>query len=141
MSAINTIQDEIIENFSLFENDQDKYAYLIDLGKNVTALPDTDKIDENIVRGCQSKVWLTTRIEEGQIHYQADSDALIVKGLISLLLQVLSGQTPQAITKAELYFVEKIGLKQMLSMTRSNGLAAMIKKMKLYAIAYQAKTE
>lgn len=141
MSAINTIQDEIIEEFSLFDNDQDKYAYLIDLGKKVEALPDTFRVEDNIVKGCQSKVWLVTDYNEGAVEYRADSDALIVKGLISLLLRVFSGQKPEDIATAEPYFVDKIGLKQMLSMTRSNGLAAMMKKIKLYALAYQAKTE
>lgn len=139
MSDINAIQDEIIEEFTLFDNDQDKYTYLIDLGKKVEALPDDSRVEDNIVKGCQSKVWLETDFREGVVAYRADSDALIVKGLISLLLRVFSGHKPEEIAEAEPYFVDKIGLKQMLSMTRSNGLAAMMKKIKLYALAYQAK--
>lgn len=139
MQTIEEIQQEIIEEFELFDNDQDKYTYLIDLGKKVPELEAEARTDENIVKGCQSKVWLVTDFAEGRITYRADSDALIVKGLISLLLRVFSGHSPQEVLDAEVHFVDKIGLRQMLSMTRSNGLAAMLKKIKMYAIAYQAK--
>ncbi|MEM6298603.1 MAG: SufE family protein [Bacteroidota bacterium] len=141
MTSINDIQDEIIEEFSLFDNPQDKYTYLIDLGKKVEALEAEDKTEDNIVKGCQSQVWLTADFQEELLHYHADSDAMIVRGLVSLLLRVLSGHSPKEIVEADLYFVDKIGLKQMLSMTRSNGLAAMMKKMKMYALAYQTKLQ
>ncbi|MGF1533079.1 MAG: SufE family protein [Bernardetiaceae bacterium] len=140
---ISAIQEEIIEEFALFDNDQDKYSYLIDLGKQLPPLTEAERSPENIVKGCQSKVWLVTDLDEQmqQIIYRADSDALIVKGLIGLLLRVFSGQSPQAILEAEVYFIEKIGLNQMLSMTRSNGLAAMLKQIKRYALAYQSKVD
>ena len=134
--SIHHIQDEIIEEFELFDNWEDKYAYLIELGKNLPAMPETLKTDERKVKGCQSSVWLYPSLENQQIIFQADSDALIVKGLVSLLIRLLSGQSPEAIAQAELYIFEKIGMTQHLSMTRANGLAAMIKQMKMYATAY-----
>ncbi len=141
MTSINDIQNEIIEEFSLFDNPQDKYTYLIDLGKKVEALEASAKTEENIVKGCQSQVWLTAAFRDSSLYYRADSDAMIVRGLVSLLLRVLSGHAPKEIMEADLYFVDKIGLRQMLSMTRSNGLAAMMKKMKMYALAYQTKLQ
>ncbi len=137
--TINEIQDEIIEEFSLFDNRNDQYAYIIELGKKLAQLPESLKTEENIVKGCQSKVWLQPGFEEGKVQFQADSDSTLVKGLVGLLVRVLSDRIPEEINNAELYFVDKIGLREMLSMNRSNGLSAMIKQMRLYAIAYQAK--
>ena len=134
---IQELQDEIIEDFSLFDNANDKYAYIIDLGKSLENFPEGEKKDDLLLKGCQSKVWLLSSFEEGKVIFKADSDAMIVKGLVSLLLKVLSGHTAKEILEADLYFVDKIGLLQMLSMTRSNGLNAMMKQMKLYALAYQ----
>ncbi len=136
--TINAIQDEIIEEFELFDNWTDKYAYIVEIGKKLPDLAEEHKTEENIIKGCQSKVWMTARMEGDQAVFDADSDAIIVKGLISLLLRVLSNQTPEEIAKTDLYFMEKIGLAQHLSMTRSNGLAAMVKQIKLYAVAFQA---
>ena len=136
--TINEIQDEIIEEFSLFDNRNDQYAYIIELGKKLAQLPESLKTEENIVKGCQSKVWLQPGFEEGKVQFQADSDSTLVKGLVGLLVRVLSDRIPEEINNAELYFVDNIGLREMLSMNRSNGLSAMIKQMRLYAIAYQA---
>ena len=135
--SINDLQDEIIEDFSLFDNVNDKYAYIIDLGKSLEDLPEEERKDDLLIKGCQSKVWLMTSFEDEKVVFKADSDAMIVKGLVSLLLKVLSGHSPKEILDADLYFVDKIGLLQMLSMTRSNGLNSMMKQMKLYALAYQ----
>jgi cysteine desulfuration protein SufE len=137
--TIQQVQDEIIEEFELFDNQNDKYNYIIEMGKKLPALNEAYKLDENLIKGCQSKVWLHTEWEEGKIQYCADSDALIVRGLVSLMVRVLSNRTPQEIMEADLYFVKKIGLDQMLSMTRSNGLSSMIKQMKFYALAYQSR--
>ncbi len=137
--TINEIQDEIIEEFALFDNRNDQYAYIIELGKKLAPLPETYKTDENIVKGCQSKVWLQPSFGEGKVHFTADSDSTLVKGLVGLLLRVLSARTPKEIQQAELYFVDEIGLREMLSMNRSNGLAAMLKQIRLYALAYDAK--
>jgi cysteine desulfuration protein SufE len=139
--SINTIQDEIIEDFNLFDNWEDKYAYIIELGKKLPLLEEKYKTDEFKIKGCQSNVWVKSFFEEGKVFFQADSDAMIVKGLVSLLLKVLSNQTPDEISKAHLYFIEKIGMAQNLSMTRANGLASMIKQMKLDALAYLQKIE
>jgi len=135
--TINDLQDEIIEDFSLFDNVNDKYAYIIDLGKNLQDFPEQERKEDLLIKGCQSKVWLVSSFENGNVIFKADSDAMIVKGLVSLLLGVLSGHSPKEILEANLYFVDKIGLLQMLSMTRSNGLNSMMKQMKLYALAYQ----
>lgn len=137
--TINETQDEIIEEFSLFDNRNDQYAYIIELGKKLSELPEEQKTEENIVKGCQSKVWLQPDFKEGKVQFQADSDSTLVKGLVGLLVRVLSDRLPKEINDADLYFVDKIGLREMLSMNRSNGLSAMIKQMRLYAIAYQAK--
>lgn len=136
---ITDIQDEIIEEFSLFDNKNDSYTYLIELGKKLSDLPEKYRSDENIIKGCQSKVWLVAEMETDKIRYFADSDSTLVKGIVSLLVRILSEQTPQAILDAELYFIDQIGLKQMLSMNRSNGLASMIKQIKFYALAFSAK--
>lgn len=131
-------QNEIIEEFSMFEDWMDKYEYIIGLGKELQALSDDAKTDENLVKGCQSKVWLTSAINNGKIEFNADSDALITKGLIGLLVRVLSHHSPQEIIETELFFIDQIGLKEHLSPNRANGLASMVKKMKTYAIAYSA---
>ena len=140
--TINQIQDEIIEEFALFDNKNDQYGYIIELGKKLNELPKEDYKDENLIKGCQSKVWLTAQKSENsgetQIKYFADSDSTLVKGLVSLLMRVLSEQPAKEITSSDLYFIDKIGLSQLLSMNRSNGLASMVKQMKIYALAYQA---
>lgn len=140
--TINQIQDEIIEEFELFDNKNDQYGYIIELGKKLENLPEDGYKDENLIKGCQSKVWLTAEKSEQnneiQIKYLADSDSTLVKGLVSLLMRVLSEQPAKEILSADLYFIDKIGLGQLLSMNRSNGLASMVKQMKIYALAYQA---
>jgi cysteine desulfuration protein SufE len=135
--TINEIQDEIIEDFGLFDNWEDRYAYIIELGKKLPELQEEHKIEENKIKGCQSSVWMITRLQDGKIIFEGDSDAIIVKGLVSLLIKVLSNQSAEEVANAHLYFVEKIGMKQHLSMTRANGLASMIKQMKMYGLAYQ----
>lgn len=139
--ALNKIQDEIIEEFSIFSDWLDKYDYLIELGNDLPDIDPAYKTDEYIINGCQSKVWLNADFKDGKMWYQADSDAIIVKGIAALLVKVLNGQPPKEIIDNDLYFIDEIGLKQNLSPTRSNGLVAMVKKMKLYAIAYQAKEQ
>ncbi|GAB2776326.1 SufE family protein [Rhabdobacter roseus] len=136
--SINEIQDELISDFELFDDWESKYEYIIDLGKQLPPLEEQYKTEENIIKGCQSRVWLHTYLEGDKLHFAADSDAIIVRGLVSMLVKVLSGHTPEAIAKADLYFLERIGLHQHLAQTRSNGLASMVKQMKHYAIAYQA---
>lgn len=137
--TINQTQDEIIEEFALFDDWADKYEYIIDLGKKLKPLDAQYKTDDNIIKGCQSRVWLHAHLEGDQLVFVADSDAVIVKGLVSLLVRVLSGRTPEEIAAANLYFLDEVGLQQHLAQTRSNGLASMLKQMKNYAIAYQAK--
>ena len=146
--TINERQDEIIEEFSGFDDWMDKYQLLIDLGNEQEPLDEKYKIESNLIDGCQSRVWLQAdlvgmRNEEGEmrnvIHFQAESDALIVKGIVSLLIRVLNDSTPQDILDADLYFIEQIGLKEHLSPTRSNGLLAMVKQMRMYALAFQTK--
>ena len=139
--SINEAQEEIIEEFSFFEDWMDKYEHIIDLGKELEGLDDVHKLDEHLVKGCQSKVWLTADMKDDALHFSADSDAIITKGLVALMMRVLSGNKPEDIMNADLYFVDRIGLKEHLSPTRSNGLVSMIKKMKLYAIAYHAKAQ
>ena len=139
MATINEIQDEIISEFTDFDDWMDRYAYIIDLSNEVPALDEQHKTPDNIIEGCQSRVWLGARYDNGLLYFDADSDAIIVKGIISLLMRVLSGHTPQEILGSELYFVDRIGLSEHLSPTRSNGLVAMIKQMRVYALAYQAK--
>lgn len=137
--TIEEIEREIIEEFSLFDSWDDKYEYIIDLGKKLPVLEDELKRDENKVRGCQSTVWLVADYKDGRIYYQADSDAMIVKGLISMLIRVLSGQTPDDIVNAKLDFIREIGMMSHLAQTRSNGLLAMVKQMKNYALAFKVK--
>ena len=139
MKTINEIQDEIVEEFSDFDDWMDKYQLLIDLGNEQEPLNPEYKTDQNLIDGCQSRVWLQADMEDGKIIFQAESDALIVKGIIALLIKVVSGHTPDEILKSELYFIEKIGLKEHLSPTRSNGLLAMVKQMRMYALAFKAK--
>ena len=137
--TINEIQDEIIEEFSGLEDWMDKYQLLIDLGNELAPLDERYKTEQNLIDGCQSRVWLQADYEDGQIHFSAESDALIVKGIVSLLIRVLSDHTPQEILDADLYFIEEIGLKEHLSPTRSNGLVAMVKQIRAYALAFSAK--
>ena len=137
--TINESQDEIIEEFELFDDWADKYEYIIDLGKKLKGLPEEQKTEENIIKGCQSRVWLNARKDDESLIFDADSEAIIVKGLVNMLIRVLSGHTPKEIAKADLYFMEKIGMSQHLAQTRSNGLASMVKQMKNYAIAYSLK--
>ncbi|HWI94128.1 MAG TPA: SufE family protein [Flavisolibacter sp.] len=137
--TIEEIEQEIIEEFSLFDSWDDKYEYIIDLGKKLPVLEDQHKRDENKVRGCQSTVWLVADYKDRRIYYKADSDAMIVKGLISMLIRVLSGQTPDDIVNAKLDFIREIGMMSHLAQTRSNGLLAMVKQMKNYALAFKVK--
>ena len=140
MATINEIQDEIIDEFSGFDDWMDKYQLLIDLGNEQEPLDEKYKVESNLIDGCQSRVWLQADYEDGIIRFTAESDALIVKGIVALLIRVLSGHTPQEILDADLYFIEKIGLKEHLSPTRSNGLLAMVKQMRVYALAFKAKS-
>jgi len=135
--TINDIQDEVIEEFEDFTDWMDKYQMLIDLGNELEVLDDKYKTESNLIDGCQSRVWVQCDNEDGKLVFRADSDALIVKGIIALLLRVLSGHTPQEILDADLYFIDRIGLKDHLSPTRSNGLLAMVKQIRMYALAFK----
>ena len=137
--TINEIQDEIIDEFSGFDDWMDKYQLLIDLGNEQEPLDEKYKVENNLIDGCQSRVWLQADFVDGKINFTAESDALIVKGIVALLIRVLSGHTPQEILDADLYFIEQIGLKEHLSPTRSNGLLAMVKQIKMYALAFNKK--
>lgn len=137
--TINQIQDSLIEEFELFEDWTDKYEYLIDLGKKLPAMSEEFKTEDHVIKGCQSKVWLNAIYQDGKIIFEADSEAVIVKGLISMLIRVLSNQSPEDILRADLYFIDAIGMSQHLAQTRSNGLLAMVKQMKHYALAFSAK--
>lgn len=137
--TINELQDEVIEEFSDFTDWMDKYQLLIDLGNGQQPLDDKYKTESNLIDGCQSRVWLQADYRDGNIWFTAESDALIVKGIVALLIRVLSGHTPQEILDADLYFIERIGLKEHLSPTRSNGLLAMVKQMRMYALAFKVK--
>ena len=139
MKTINELQDEVIEEFSDFDDWMDKYQLLIDLGNEQEPLAPEYKNDQNLIDGCQSRVWLQADLVDGKVEFQAESDALIVKGIIALLIKVASGHTPDEILDNELYFIEAIGLKDHLSPTRSNGLLAMVKQMRMYALAFKAK--
>jgi cysteine desulfuration protein SufE len=138
--TIEEIEDEIVDEFSLFDSWDDRYEYIIDLGKKLAPLEAEYKKDENKVRGCQSTVWLVADYRDGKVFYKADSDAVIVKGLISMLIRVLSGQSPDDIVNAKLDFINKIGMINHLAQTRSNGLLSMVKQMKSYALAYKLKS-
>lgn len=140
--TINQIQDEIIDEFVDIEDWMDRYAYIIDLGNALPAIDEKYKTPQYIIEGCQSRVWLNAELnDEGKIIYTADSDAIIVKGIISLLIKVLSNHTPEEVVDADLYFIDKIGLSEHLSPTRSNGLVAMVKQMKTYALVFKAKQQ
>lgn len=137
--TINEIQDEIIDEFSEIDDWMDRYAYIIDLGNALPPIDEKFKTPQHLIEGCQSRVWLNAELIDGRIHYTADSDAIIVKGIISLLIKVLNDHTPREILDTDLYFIDRIGLSQHLSPTRSNGLLAMVKQMKMYALAFEAQ--
>ena len=139
--TIKEIQEEIIDEFSMFDDWMDRYQYFIDLGKSLPIIESKFKLDENLIKGCQSKVWLYSELENDMIKYSADSDAILTKGIAALLIRVYSGQKPNDILTAETRFIDEIGLKEHLSPTRANGLVSMIKQIKLYAIAQQTKLE
>lgn len=139
--SINEIQDEIIDEFSMFDDWMQRYEYMIELGKSLELIDQKYKTDDHTIKGCQSKVWVFAELKDQLIQFTADSDAIITKGIIALLLRVFSGQRPQDILDAELYFIDQIGLKEHLSPTRANGLLSMIKQIKLYAVAYQTQIE
>lgn len=136
---IEEIQDEIVDEFSMFDDWMQRYEYLIDLGKSLPLIEEQYKTEDRLIKGCQSQVWVHAEMKDGKVIFTADSDAFITKGIISLLTRVFSNQTPQDIAQAEVKFIDEIGLKEHLSPTRANGLVSMIKQMKLYAVAYQAK--
>jgi len=130
-------QEEVIEEFAMFDDWMDKYEYLISLGKELPIIEDQEKKDDKLIRGCQSRVWLNASLKDGKVQFTADSDAIITKGIISLMIRVLNDSSPSEIVNEELYFIDQIGLKEHLSPTRSNGLVSMVKQMKLYALAFQ----
>ena len=134
--SIEEVQQEIIEEFSVYEDWMDRYSYLIELGNGLQELDAKDKNDQSLIKGCQSRVWLVAEYRDGNIFFRGESDAVIVKGLVALLLRVVSGRTPQELMSTDLHFIDAIGLKEHLSPTRSNGLLSMIKQIKLYAVAY-----
>ena len=137
--SIDDIQDEIIEDFSIYDDWMDKYQMIIDLGNGLAPLDERFKTEDNLIEGCQSRVWLHAFMQDGLLMFQADSDAIIIKGLIALLIKALSGHTPDEILESDVYFIEAIGLNQHLSPTRSNGLLSMLKQIKTYALAYSGK--
>lgn len=141
MQTIDQVQDEIIDEFSLFDDWMDKYALIIEQGNSLEKLDDVYKTPQNIIEGCQSRVWLQTDYKDGKLHFRAESDAVIVKGLLAMVLKVFSGRTPDEIIEADLRFMKEVGLTEHLSPTRSNGLLAVIKQIRFYAIAYKAKEE
>lgn len=135
------IQEQIIEEFSIFDEWLDKYEYLISLSDTLAPLPEEHRTEQYLIQGCQSRVWIDARLEAGKICYAADSDAIITKGIIALLVRVLNGRTPQQVLDTELYFIDTIGLSSNLSPTRANGLLAMVKQMRLYALAYASRSD
>ena len=139
--TIEEIQQEIIEEFAIYEDWMDKYGYLIELGNNLQELPAAEKTDEYLIKGCQSRVWLVPELKDGKIYFRGESDAVIVKGLVALLLRVATGRTPRELLDNEMHFIDDLGLKQHLSPTRSNGLLAMVKQIRLYAVAYNKVME
>jgi cysteine desulfuration protein SufE len=140
--TINQTQDEIISEFSLLDGDMEMTVfYIMELGQKLPDMPESEKTEDNSVKGCQSKVWLTAKLENDKIHFAADSNTAITKGLVSLLVRIFNGQSPEAILNADLYFMHKIGMERFIGTQRSNGFAAMIKQMKLYALAYKTKME
>lgn len=139
MGTINEVQEEIVEEFSLFDDWMQRYEYMIELGKSLPLIDKQFKTDDNIIKGCQSKVWVHADLEEDKLVFTADSDAIITKGIIAILIRVFSHQHPDAILEADTSFIDKIGLKEHLSPTRANGLVSMIKQIKMYAVAYQTQ--
>jgi cysteine desulfuration protein SufE len=140
--TINQIQDEIISEFSLLDGDMEMTVfYIMELGQKLPVMPEVDKTEDNVVKGCQSKVWLTSKLEGNKLYFTADSNTAITKGLVSLLVRIFNGQTPDVILNADLYFMNKIGMERFIGTQRSNGFAAMIKQMKLYALAFKTKME
>ncbi|RHR41916.1 SufE family protein [Parabacteroides sp. AF18-52] len=139
--TINELQDNVIEEFSAFDDWMDKYALLIDLGNSLPPLEEKYKTESNLIEGCQSRVWLQADYKDGKIIFKGESDAVIVKGIVSLLINIMSDHTPQEILDTDLYFIDKIGLKEHLSPTRSNGLVAMVKQMRMYALAFRTKEQ
>ena len=138
--TINEIQDEIINEFSLLDGDMEMTVfYIMELGQKLPLMPETEKVEENIVKGCQSKVWLTAKLEDGKIFFTGDSNTAITKGLVSLLVRIFNGQSPETILNADLYFMQKIGMERFIGTQRSNGFAAMIKQMKIYALAFKTQ--
>lgn len=137
--SINEVQDEIIEEFSALTDWMDRYAYIIELGGQLPPMEEKYKVPANLIEGCQSRVWIEAQLTDGKIHFEADSDALIVKGIVALLMRVLNDRTPREILDADLYFIDRIGLSEHLSPTRSNGLVAMVKQIRMYALAFDAK--
>lgn len=137
--TLNEAQDRIIEDFSVFSDWMDRYQQLIELGKDLPPIDEKKRTESYLIKGCQSKVWLDAELKDGKIYFSADSDAIITKGIVALLIQVLNERTPQEILDGDLYFIDKIGLKENLSPTRSNGLVSMVKQMRLFALAYQSK--
>lgn len=137
--TIQEIQEEIVDEFALFDEWMDKYEHLIELGKELPIINEAHKTDENLIKGCQSRVWLYAELKGDVIEFTADSDAIITKGIVALMIRVFTNQTPKAIAEASLEFIDEIGLKEHLSPTRSNGLLSMVKQIKMYAVAYQAK--
>ncbi|MDG1714492.1 SufE family protein [Lacinutrix sp.] len=141
MQSIKEIQEEIIDEFAMFEDWEERYQYMIDLGKDLPLIDDQFKIDDNIIKGCQSKVWVHAELNDDKIAFTADSDAIITKGIIAILIRTFSNQHPKAILEADTDFIDAIGLKEHLSPTRANGLVSMIKQLKMYAIAYQTQLD
>ena len=139
--TIKSIQEEVIDDFLLFDDWMQKYEYMIDLGKSLPLINEKNKTDDRLIKGCQSKVWLDAQLKNGKINYTADSDAIITKGIIAILLRVFSNQTPDAILSANTDFIDEIGLKEHLSPTRANGLVSMIKQLKIYALALKAQKQ
>ena len=140
MNELESRQQQIIDEFGIFTDWMDKYEYLIELGKELEPLPDSDKTEQNLIKGCQSQVWLTANYADGLVTFRADSDAIITKGIIGLLIKVLSGLSPKEIIDADLHFIDAIGLRENLSPTRSNGLVSMIKQIKMYAVTFAAES-
>ena len=141
MSNIKEIQEEIVDEFAMFDDWMQRYEYMIELGKSLPLIDEQYKTDENIIKGCQSKVWVHADMKDGKVVFTADSDAIITKGIIAILIRVFSNQEPQAILDANTDFIDEIGLKEHLSPTRANGLVSMIKQLKMYALAYQTKVQ
>lgn len=139
MATIQELENAIVEDFALFDDWTEKYQYIIELGQQLPAMADALKTEDRKIKGCQSSVWLSASMQDGKVRFEADSDSTFVKGEIALLLRVLSGQAPEDVLKSELSFIDKIGLRQHLAMTRANGLAAMIKQIKLYALGFQSQ--